>query len=112
MMGTAQFARILVLDIGWACQSIGGATLAALHGGGFSFRNSHDELQYAVPPNLATRQTQRSAKFRRGANRTNQALRISERGRYTNSERDASPRPATSGSRIQASRRRARPGAA
>src|ERR1700730_12943417 len=42
---TAQFARILVLDIGRARQSIGGAALTALHGRGLSFRNGHDELQ-------------------------------------------------------------------
>src|SRR5271166_4639701 len=41
MVGTAQFSRILVLDIGRGGESIGRAAEAALHRRSFSFRNSH-----------------------------------------------------------------------
>jgi hypothetical protein len=41
MVGTTQFARILVLDVGRGLQGIGGTAEAALHAGGFSLRNSH-----------------------------------------------------------------------
>src|SRR5271166_1491255 len=41
MVGTAQFSRILVLDIGRGGESIGRAAEAALYRRSFSFRNSH-----------------------------------------------------------------------
>ena len=47
--GTAQFARVLVLDIARGLERIGGAAHAAAGGGRFASRNSHRKLQQKTP---------------------------------------------------------------
>jgi hypothetical protein len=44
VVGTAQFARILVFDIGGLCERVSRAAEAALHRRCLSFRNCHDDL--------------------------------------------------------------------
>src|ERR1700730_2314798 len=46
---TAQFARILVLDIGWLLEGVGGPAHAAARGRGFSFRNAHGKSPATAP---------------------------------------------------------------
>ncbi|SOR28840.1 protein of unknown function [Methylorubrum extorquens] len=44
---TAQFARVLVLDIGRGLEGVGGAAHAATGGGGLSLRNGHGSVPQA-----------------------------------------------------------------
>src|SRR5438132_44548 len=46
---TAQFTRILVLDIGWLLQGVGGPAHAAARRRGFSFRNGHGKSPATAP---------------------------------------------------------------
>src|SRR3982750_1129019 len=50
VMRAAQFAGVLVLDVGRGLQGVGRAALAALHRRGFSFRNGHVRLQIKSAP--------------------------------------------------------------
>src|SRR3979411_2422796 len=47
---TAEFARVLVLDIGGLLQGVGGPAHAAARRRGFSFRKCHGESALIAPP--------------------------------------------------------------